>query len=45
MDRTLRVKTPESIAFSYELACLRSCYLAVSVDITLPSLVMIGFIW
>jgi len=45
MDRTLRVKTPESIAFSYELAGLGSRFLAVAIDIALQTLVMIGIIW
>ncbi|MDQ2818589.1 MAG: RDD family protein [Candidatus Eremiobacteraeota bacterium] len=33
MDRTLRVRTPESIAFSYELAGLGSRFLAVGLDL------------
>jgi uncharacterized RDD family membrane protein YckC len=33
MDRTLDVRTPESIAFSYELAGLGSRFLAVAVDL------------
>ncbi len=45
MDRTLEVRTPESIAFSYELAGLGSRFLAVSVDIAIQTLVMIGIIW
>ncbi len=45
MDRTLEVRTPESIAFSYELAGLGSRFLAVSVDIGIQTLVMIGIIW
>ncbi len=45
MDRTLRVKTPESIAFSYELAGLGSRFLAVAIDVALQTLVMIGIIW
>ncbi len=45
MDRTLEVRTPESIAFSYELAGLGSRFLAVSVDVTIQTLVMIGIIW
>ena len=32
MDRTLEVRTPESIAFSYELAGLGSRFLALAVD-------------
>jgi len=45
MDRTLEVRTPESIAFSYELAGLGSRFLAVSVDVTIQTLAMIGIIW
>lgn len=45
MDRTLRVKTPESIAFSYELAGLGSRFLAVAIDVGIQTLVMIGIIW
>jgi uncharacterized RDD family membrane protein YckC len=45
MDRTLRVKTPESIAFSYELAGLGSRFLAVAIDVAIQTLVMIGIIW
>ena len=45
MDRTLRVRTPESIAFSYELAGLGSRFLAVSIDIALQTLVVIGIVW
>ncbi|HEX5275024.1 MAG TPA: RDD family protein [Candidatus Rubrimentiphilum sp.] len=45
MDRTLEVRTPESIAFSYELAGLGSRFLAVSVDVTIQTLVMIGILW
>ncbi len=33
MDRTLEVRTPESIAFSYELAGLGSRFLAVTIDL------------
>ena len=45
MDRTLEVRTPESIAFSYELAGLGSRFLAVSVDVGIQTLVMFGIIW
>jgi uncharacterized RDD family membrane protein YckC len=45
MDRTLEVRTPESIAFSYELAGLGSRFLAVAVDIGIQNLVMFGIIW
>ncbi len=33
MDRTLEVRTPESIAFSYELAGLGTRFLAVTIDL------------
>jgi len=42
MDRTLRVRTPESIAFSYELAGLGSRFLALSIDLTIQILLAIG---
>lgn len=42
MDRTLSVRTPESIAFSYELAGLGSRFLAVSVDMAIQTLIVIG---
>ena len=45
MDRTLEVRTPESIAFSYELAGLGSRFLAVSIDVTIQMLVMLGILW
>ncbi len=45
MDRTLRVPTPESIVFSYELAGLGSRFLAVSIDIAIQTLVTIGIFW
>ncbi len=45
MDRTLEVRTPESIAFSYELAGLGSRFLAVAIDVTIQTLVMLGIIW
>ncbi|MBV9264227.1 MAG: RDD family protein, partial [Candidatus Eremiobacteraeota bacterium] len=32
MDRTIDVRTPESIAFSYELAGLGSRFLALALD-------------
>ena len=35
MDRTLEVRTPESIAFSYELAGVGSRFLALAVDFTI----------
>src|SRR5581483_1523950 len=45
MDRTLEVRTPESIAFSYELAGLGSRFLAVALDMTIQILVMAGILW
>jgi uncharacterized RDD family membrane protein YckC len=45
MDRTLRVRTPESIAFSYELAGLGSRFLALSIDVTIQILLAIGIFW
>ena len=49
MDRTLDVRTPESIAFSYELAGLGSRFLALFVDqaIQIVTLVAIflGIVW
>lgn len=44
MDRTLEVRTPESIAFSYELAGLGSRFLAVAIDMTIQTLVMVGIV-
>jgi len=44
MDRTLDVRTPESIAFSYELAGIGSRFLAVLLDL-LIQLVVIGLIF
>ncbi|HET9394030.1 MAG TPA: RDD family protein [Candidatus Rubrimentiphilum sp.] len=45
MDRTLRVRTPESIAFSYELAGLGSRFLAMSIDLIIQILLAIGIFW
>jgi uncharacterized RDD family membrane protein YckC len=45
MDRTLRVRTPESIAFSYELAGLGSRFLAVAIDMTIQTVVIILIFW
>lgn len=41
MDRRLDVRTPERIAFSYELAGLGSRFLAVGIDLLLQILVLI----
>jgi uncharacterized RDD family membrane protein YckC len=45
MDRTLDVRTPESIAFSYELAGIGSRFLAVTLDllIQIAILLALGF--
>jgi uncharacterized RDD family membrane protein YckC len=45
MDRTLDVRTPESIAFSYELAGIGSRFLAVSIDLIVQILILIALIW
>lgn len=45
MDRTLSVKTPESIAFSYELAGLGSRFLAVVLDLLIQGLMFGAIIW
>lgn len=42
MDRTLEVRTPESIAFTYELAGLGSRFLAVIVDQAIQILTIVG---
>ena len=42
MDRTLEVRTPESIAFSYELAGLGSRFLALIVDQAIQILVLVA---
>lgn len=45
MDRTISVRTPESIAFSYELAGLGSRFLAVAADMFVQVLVFLGIAW
>ena len=49
MDRTLDVRTPESIAFSYELAGLGSRFLALIVDQAIQILTLVaiffGIVW
>jgi uncharacterized RDD family membrane protein YckC len=45
MDRSISVRTPESIAFSYELAGLGSRFLALAVDMTLQLLLLAGIFW
>jgi uncharacterized RDD family membrane protein YckC len=42
MDRSISVRTPESIAFSYELAGLGSRFLALAVDMALQILLLVG---
>ncbi len=41
MDRTLEVRTPESIAFNYELAGLGSRFLALTVDLAIQILTLV----
>jgi uncharacterized RDD family membrane protein YckC len=49
MDRTLDVRTPESIAFSYELAGIGSRFLAVTIDLALQIAILfalsLGLFW
>jgi uncharacterized RDD family membrane protein YckC len=45
MDRTLDVRTPESIAFSFELAGIGSRFLAVAIDIALQLAILALFLW
>lgn len=45
MDRSISVRTPESIAFSYELAGLGSRFLAVAVDMALQLGVLLLIVW
>ena len=42
MDRTLEVRTPESIAFNYELAGLGSRFLALVVDLAIQILTLVA---
>lgn len=44
MDRTLEVRTPESIAFHYELAGLGSRFLALMVDQAIQVLVLVAIL-
>jgi uncharacterized RDD family membrane protein YckC len=44
LERNVTVRTPESIAFYYELAGLGSRFLAVAIDFVLQSLVVIGVV-
>ncbi len=45
MDRTLDVRTPESIEFSYELAGIGSRFLAVAIDLLLQIGLLIALVW
>jgi len=45
MDRTLEVRTPESIAFSYELAGVGSRFLAVVVDLIVQVVILLLLLW
>jgi uncharacterized RDD family membrane protein YckC len=45
MDRTLGVRTPESIQFSYELAGVGSRFLAVTIDLLVQVGIVILFAW
>jgi len=45
MDRTLEVRTPESIAFSYELAGVGSRFLAVAIDLTIQIALLVLLVW
>ena len=47
MERTVTVRTPESIAFSYELAGLGSRFLALAIDmlIQIAVLVVLAIVW
>lgn len=45
MDRTLEVRTPESIAFSYELAGVGSRFLALAIDFTIQVAFLLLLLW
>lgn len=45
MDRTVSVRTPESIAFSYELAGLGSRFLALAIDMAIQLVILLGILW
>lgn len=45
MDRSISVRTPESIAFSYELAGLGSRFLALAIDMLLQFAILAGIVW
>ena len=44
MDRTLDVRTPESIAFSYELAGIGSRFLAVTIDLLIQVAILLALV-
>jgi uncharacterized RDD family membrane protein YckC len=45
VDRTLDVRTPESIAFSYELAGLGSRFLAIMIDSLIQITTLVAILW
>ena len=45
MDRSLSVQTPESIAFSYDLAGLGSRFLAVAIDMLIQIAILAAIFW
>ncbi len=45
MDRTLSVQTPESIAFSYELAGIGSRFLALVIDMLIQGVIFAAIVW
>ncbi|MBV8726357.1 MAG: RDD family protein [Candidatus Eremiobacteraeota bacterium] len=45
MDRTIAVRTPESIAFDYELAGLGSRFLAVILDMLIQIVCALALVW
>jgi len=45
MERTLDVRTPESIAFSYELAGIGSRFLAVALDLLIQTTIVVLMFW
>lgn len=45
MDRNIEVRTPESVAFDYQLAGLGSRFLAIAADMFVQALVVIAFFW
>ncbi len=45
MDRTLDVRTPESIAFSFELAGIGSRFLAVAIDLAIQAGIVVLLFW